>query len=830
MNLIFNTKFVLFVLISLKLVSQVVNQSNHGIRSDLNIDRKNRLIFCTISVEEQRKCEHWSEAIRSVTRTSVNAFEYELDCKMASDKDQCMNWIESLIAHLTVLDPGELFTAGRYHSLVPIMYELYGSTKEKGYYSVAVVKTQSSSYIRDLRDLRGKKACFTGVGHLSGWVIPISRLLDEELFDIRDCNNIIRSAASFFGDSCAPNSLIDKNNPIGNNPLSICSLCSAADPDKSKCSGNDIFANFEGAFQCLSRVGDVAFLKHTTINEISRYKNINKNDYELLCPNGGRRPINAYQDCNWGYVPSHAIVISSATLPEDRHKIQKFLFESVNRFGAQLMHNKDYITGQSMRPSFNRFNQSFTSKQNLTKYNLLQFDDRFRSDGQFPLFGDSVRYGAMNLLFADETTSLNSVEISKQTFAGYLRSYELPARIRFDYRSNITNILDYFEKLRKCPVPNARFCVVSDQELEKCQRMKTAFHAQMLKPELTCVKGHSTIGCMSMIHDGNADLTVLDAGDIYTGGHKFNLEPIVSEQNNLNDTYYYSVAITRQSDKNTDLLYLKGKKSCHSGFGLAAGWVVPLSFLLSNSRMRSYGCDSVRAASEFFQKSCIPGSLSREFYSYDSTWDYGNLCDLCHGASYRFCSRDSSEPFFGDTGALRCLVEGGGEIAFTKHTSILENTGGRNPDWWARNVIPDDFELLCRDGTRATYQDYKNCHLGRVPTNAIVNNKYNDILMKEAFINLFIYAQQFYGSKYSEDFTFKMFVSHHDYKDLIFQDSTVQLKAIPYWRRDYRQYLGHEFLKAMTIVDCTAGALNNMPSFLTLLLVIISFYNSHTFI
>ena len=778
---------------------------------------KKNLIYCTISGEEQRKCEHWSEAIR---RSTWNAFEYQLSCKLATDKDQCMNWVEGSVADLVVLDPGELFTAGRYHSLVPIMYELYNPIKEKGYYSVAVVKKSTSSYIRDLRDLRGRKACFTGVGHMSGWVIPMARLIDEDLLEIHDCNNMIRSAANFFGDSCAPNSLIDKNNPIGNNPLSMCALCSAGNPDKSKCSGSGSFSNFEGAFECMSTVGDVAFLKHTTVNQISRFKRINKFDFELLCPIGGRRPIDDYKDCNWGYVPSHAVVISSATLPEERVKIQNFLYESVNRFNPQL---------KGTEFPLNRFNQSYSMATNQTRYNQLNsitnLNEKVRIDDQFTLFGDSFKYGAMNLLFADETTALSPVQMNRQTFAGYLRSYELPARIKFDYKQNITNILDYFEKLRRCPVPNARFCVVSEKEMEKCQRMKTAFHAQMLRPQITCVKGHSTVGCMALIRDNNADLTVLDAGDIYTGGHKFNLEPIVAEQNNLDNTYYYVVAITRQSDKNTDLLYLKGKKSCHSGFGLAAGWVIPLSFLLSNARMRSYGCDSVRAASEFFQKSCVPGALSREFYSYDSSWDYGNLCGLCHGASYRFCSRDSSEPFFGDTGALRCLVEGGGEIAFAKHTSILENTGGRNPDWWARNVIPDDFELLCRDGTRATHRDFKRCHLGRVATNAIVANKYIDNYQKEAFINLFIYAQQFYGSKYSEDFTFKMFVSSDDYKDLIFQDSTVQLKAIPVNKRDFRQYLGHDFIKAMSLVDCTAGGQRGRASLITgLLLVIIAFH------
>jgi len=735
-----------------------------------------------------------------------------------------MNWIENQLAHMVVLDPGEIFVAGRYHSLVPIMYERYNVQKEKGYYSVAVVKTQSASIIRDIRDLRGRRACFTGVGHIAGWVIPMSRLLDEEgLLDIRDCNNMIKSAANFFGDSCAPNSLIDKNNPIGNNPQSMCSLCSAGNPKKSKCSGSDTYANFEGAFLCLTNVGDVAFLKHTTVNQMTRDRRFSKNNYELLCPNGGRRSVDSYQECNWGYVPSHAVVISSATLPENRLKIQNFLIESMNRFGS----SNDYLGGSRLttttfRP--NRFNQSYSIYPNYTNQPQYPFhyEDRSNYPNTFRLFGDSEKYGAMNLIFADETTALSPVEISRQTFAGYLGSYEIPARIRYDPRSNITNVLDYFAKLRKCPVPNARFCVVSEKEVEKCIRMKTAFRSQMLKPEITCVKGHSAVGCMALIRDGDADLTVLDAGDIYTGGHKFNLEPIVAEQNNLDDTYYYVVAIARQSDKNTDLLYLKGKKSCHTGFGLAAGWVVPLGFLLSNVRMRSYGCDSVRAASEFFQKSCAPGALSREFYSADNTWDYGNLCDLCHGASYRFCSRDSSEPFFGDTGALRCLVEGGGEIAFAKHTTILENTAGRNPQWWARNVSPDDYELLLCEGTRDTYKEYKRCNLGRVSTNAIVTNKYKDDYYKEAYINLFIYAQQFYGSKYSEDFTFKMFVSEIEHKDLIFQDSTVQLKAIPRWKRDYKEYLGHDFLKAMSLVDCTAGAHSIEASFVNYLLLVIT--------
>jgi len=44
-------------------------------------------------------------------------------------------------------------------------------------------------------------------------------------------------------------------------------------------------------------------------------------------------------------------------------------------------------------------------------------------------------------------------------------------------------------------------------------------------------------------------------------------------------------------------------------------------------------------------------------------------------------------------------------VAFMKHTTVLESTGGNRKKWWARNDSNDDFELLCTDGTSAELQD-----------------------------------------------------------------------------------------------------------------------------
>lgn len=75
-----------------------------------------------------------------------------------------------------------------------------------------------------------------------------------------------------------------------------------------------------------------------------------------------------------------------------------------------------------------------------------------------------------------------------------------------------------------------------------------------------------------------------------------------------------------------------------------------------------------------------------------------------------------------------------------------------------------------------------------------------------AFINLFKYAQQFYGQKVHDEFTFSMFYSQPPYADLIFQDATQQLVVIPEQNRRYDRYLDREFLKAYSAVECRSSS------------------------
>jgi len=99
-------------------------------------------------------------------------------------------------------------------------------------------------------------------------------------------------------------------------------------------------------------------------------------------------------------------------------------------------------------------------------------------------------------------------------------------------------------------------------------------------------------------------------------------------------------------------------------------------------------------------------------------------------------------------------VEGGGQVAFVKHTTVNEVADGKRKETWARNLLSGDYELLCRDGTRSPVTDFEKCNLGKVKANAVVirGGEYYNETEANAMINLFLYAQQFYGRKIEDDF------------------------------------------------------------------------------
>uniref|UniRef100_A0A5F5PR08 Serotransferrin n=1 Tax=Equus caballus TaxID=9796 RepID=A0A5F5PR08_HORSE len=326
-------------------------------------------------------------------------------------------------------------------------------------------------------------------------------------------------------------------------------------------------------------------------------------------------------------------------------------------------------------------------------------------------------------------------------------------------------------------VKTVRWCTVSTHEASKCSRFSQNMRRVVPAdgPHVICVKRTSYLECIKAIADNEADAVTLDAGLVFEAGlSPYNLKPVVAEfygSKTEPQTHYYAVAVVKKNS-NFQLNQLQGKKSCHTGLGRSAGWNIPIGLLYWQLPEPRESLQ--KAVSNFFAGSCVPCA--------DRT-AVPNLCQLCVGKGTDKCACSNHEPYFGYSGAFKCLADGAGDVAFVKHSTVLENL--------PQEADRDEYQLLCRDNTRKSVDEYKDCYLASIPSHAVVARSVDG---KEDLIwGLLNQAQEHFGTEKSKDF--HLFSSPHG-KDLLFKDSALGFLRIPP-AMDTWLYLGYEYVTAI---------------------------------
>ncbi|UYV72036.1 MFI2 [Cordylochernes scorpioides] len=261
-------------------------------------------------------------------------------------------------------------------------------------------------------------------------------------------------------------------------------------------------------------------------------------------------------------------------------------------------------------------------------------------------------------------------------------------------------------------------------------------------------------------------------------------------------------------------------------------------------KMMSDNCDRALAMAEFFNGSCAPGANDSRYNPHHA--GAASLCRLCVGDDMgrSRCAPIAQERYFGHLGVLRCLQEGHGDVAFTKHSTIFQYADGKSQVPWARDLRSSNFRLLCTDGRIVPVSDFKSCHLAQIPgrmvggtlcrlhlwmpceentTLFITMGKKIDQGDRVNIARMLTNAAKMFGQNST---LFRMFGTYHGSADVLFKDNTNGFKLVSI-KGDYKEVFTSRFLHIMERSDphkCINSATDSMPSFLALLASLIISY------
>lgn len=178
---------------------------------------------------------------------------------------------------------------------------------------------------------------------------------------------------------------------------------------------------------------------------------------------------------------------------------------------------------------------------------------------------------------------------------------------------------------------------------------------------------------------GHADIAFMDAGAAWMGWQQYGLEVLAADTKSDGRSYYNAHAVVLNGSEvaqaylddnaSTDPFdVLQGKTSCHTGWLKSAGMLLPMGYLISEGYAPVVGPeDDIE-------------SLRSTIYSYFS-----------EDASIP----DSGTPYSSYGGALHCLSDGTGDVAFVKDSSVSTYCGSDDPDLnedWCLSL--DEYILL----------------------------------------------------------------------------------------------------------------------------------------
>ena len=197
--------------------------------------------------------------------------------------------------------------------------------------------------------------------------------------------------------------------------------------------------------------------------------------------------------------------------------------------------------------------------------------------------------------------------------------------------------------------------VKSDYEnIDENPQLLADFLSNQLGVQVELYNVESEGAIIEALRFGNADIGFMDGGAAWVGWKEYGLASMAAELKSDARTHYNAhawvladsdiAAAHLDDDPTTDpFSLLEGKTSCHTGWLKSAGMLLPMGYLIGNGYADVVGEQN----------------------------DIASLRETIYGFFNENASiPDSGTPYYGYSGAVKCLSEGFGDVAFAKDSTV----------------------------------------------------------------------------------------------------------------------------------------------------------------
>ena len=208
------------------------------------------------------------------------------------------------------------------------------------------------------------------------------------------------------------------------------------------------------------------------------------------------------------------------------------------------------------------------------------------------------------------------------------------------------------------------------ENIDENPQILADYLSEKMNYDVTLYSVSSEGAMIEALRFGNADIAIMDGGSAWVGWQQYDLGVLGADQKSDGRTYYEAHAWVRADSEMADAYLddnrytdpfslLSGKTSCHTGWLKSAGMLLPMGYLIGNEYAEVIGdADDI-------------SSLRDTIYNYFSE---------------NSSIPDSGTPYYGYSGALKCLSEGAGDVAFAKDSTV---------DSYCNNDDPAENEEWC---------------------------------------------------------------------------------------------------------------------------------------